>query len=104
TPAQLQALGAPTSITMRGALTDDYAATTATTGLISIGGSASGNIETTGDADWFAVNLIAGTTYRFDLEGSDTGKGTLDTPQLELRGSGGNLLLSDSTSGGFDGP
>jgi hypothetical protein len=104
TPAQLQALGAPTSITLQDGLTDDYSATTATTGVVSIGGSAIGNIETTGDADWFAVHLIAGTTYRFDLEGSDTGQGTLDSPQLELRGAGGNLLLSDLSSGGFDGP
>src|SRR3954465_5201390 len=85
-------------------MADDYAGSTATTGVVNIGGSTTGNIETTGDADWFAVNLVAGTTYRFDLEGSDTGKGTLDAPQLELRGVGGNLLLSDGTSGGFDGP
>jgi Ca2+-binding RTX toxin-like protein len=83
---------------------DDYASTTTTTGSVAVGGSATGNIETTGDADWFAVNLVAGTTYRFDLEGSDTGQGTLEQPQLELRGPGGNLLLSDSTSGSFDGP
>src|SRR5205807_1562811 len=92
------------SATSLGAVADDYAATTSTTGVVNVGGSVTGNIETTGDADWFAVTLVAGTTYRFDLEGSDTGQGTLDSPRLELRGSGGNLLLSDSSSGGFDGP
>jgi serralysin len=65
---------------------------------------AAGNIETTADADWFAINLVAGTTYQFDLKGSDTGDGALDSLQLELHGPGGNLLLSDLQSGEFDGP
>jgi hypothetical protein len=36
---------------------DDYAASTATTGLVAIGGSSTGNFETTGDADSFAVRV-----------------------------------------------
>jgi hypothetical protein len=82
-------------------MADDYAASTATTGVVPVGGSATGNIETSGDADWFAVTLDAGTTYRFDLEGSATGQGTLAFPVLQLRGpGGGTVLVSDSRSGG----
>ncbi|MGB9366501.1 MAG: hypothetical protein WCE79_10860, partial [Xanthobacteraceae bacterium] len=87
------------SATSLGAIADDYAASTATMGGVAVGGSATGNIETTGDADWFAVTLVAGTTYRFDLEGSNTGQGTLQFPSLQLRDASGNFLLGDSASG-----
>ena len=43
---------------------------------------ATGNIDYPGDRDWFAVDLEAGKTYRFDLEGWSTGGGTLDDPYL----------------------
>ena len=52
---------------------DDYASTTQTTGTVPVGGSATGEIETSRDRDWFAVTLEAGTTYRIDLNGSRTG-------------------------------
>ena len=61
---------------------DDYAAYSATTGRVVVGGSATGNVEYDGDTDWFAVTLEAGTLYRFDLEGSGTGGGTLGDPYL----------------------
>ena len=61
---------------------DDYAADSATTGTVVVGGSATGNIESVGDRDWFAVDLEADKTYRFDLEGSPTGDGTLRDPYL----------------------
>ena len=35
-----------------------------------------------GDRDWFAVDLEAGKAYRFDLEGTWTGGGTLYDPYL----------------------
>lgn len=44
-------------------VTDDYAASTATTGAVSIGGSTAGTLEYGGDADWFRVSLTAGTSY-----------------------------------------
>ena len=58
---------------------DDFAATT---GEVSVGGSATGEIHSLRDADWFAVTLEAGTTYRIDLEGSRTDAGTLRDPYL----------------------
>ena len=63
-------------------VTDDFAAGTGTTGTVAVGGSATGDIESAGDRDWFAVMLEAGTTYRIDLEGSRTGAGTLRDPYL----------------------
>jgi hypothetical protein len=56
---------------------DDFAANTATTGSLSVGGQAQGNIELPNDKDWFKVALQAGTTYVFDLTGADGGGGTL---------------------------
>ena len=61
---------------------DDYAADPATTGTVAVGGSAKGNIDIPGDQDWFAVDLEAGKTYRFDLEGLRTSSGTLHDPYL----------------------
>ena len=61
---------------------DDFAAGTDTTGTVAVGGSATGEIEFGRDRDWFAVTLEAGKTYRFDLEGSRTGAGTLFDPYL----------------------
>ncbi len=72
---------------------DDYSATTQTTGTVEVGGSARGKIETTSDSDAYAVELVAGRTYRIDLEGAATGKGTLADPFLRwLRDASGNGL------------
>ena len=56
---------------------DDYSANTQTTGAVDVGGSTTGTIETAYDEDWFAVELVAGRTYQFDLTGSPGGGGTL---------------------------
>ena len=63
-------------------MSDDFTQDTLTTGVVSVGDSATGNLETRGDIDWFEVTLQAGQTYRFDLEGSPTGAGTLGDPNL----------------------
>ncbi|MBO3705798.1 MAG: DUF4347 domain-containing protein [Candidatus Accumulibacter sp.] len=63
-----------------GVLADDYAADPSTTGSITPGSPVTGEIENLGDIDWFRVRLIGGVHYRVDLEGSDTGKGTLSDP------------------------
>ena len=61
---------------------DDFSHDTGTDGLVSVSGSATGNLEFRGDRDWFAVTLVAGQTYRIDLKGSETGDGTLGDPEL----------------------
>ena len=64
---------------------DDYAANTSTTGSVAVGGSVRGNIQGTNNTDnedWFRVTLEAETSYRIDLAGSSTGRGTLFDPVL----------------------
>ena len=51
-------------------MSDDYSADRFTTGTVA--GSATGTIETAYDQDWFAVELMAGRTCQFDLEGTYT--------------------------------
>ena len=59
----------------------DVAADTTTTGTVTVGSTASGEIDFFGDSDWYAVTLEAGKSYRFDLEGrqpgGDLSKGTI---------------------------
>src|SRR6266481_2414479 len=84
---------------------DDYLSTTSTTGLVSVGGTTSGNIETAGDTDWFKITLTAGQTYQFDLKGNSSGNGTLPDPFLRLRDSSGNTIanaFADDGGTGFD--
>ncbi|MBI5523553.1 MAG: S8 family serine peptidase, partial [Desulfarculus sp.] len=81
---------------------DDYAGGTNTNGYITVGGSATGSIETAGDRDWFRVDLTAGYTYRFNLEGSATSQGTLADPYLYFYNSAGSLL--GQADGGGTGP
>ena len=53
-------------------MSGDHSADRFTTGTVAVGGSATGTIETACDQDWFAVELVAGRTCQFDLEGSPT--------------------------------
>ena len=75
---------------------DDYAATTATTGLLLLGSTAtSGIIEQANDTDMFKVNLTAGTSYTFDLVGAG---GTLN-PHLALySGALASLASNDNAT------
>ncbi|TVR78604.1 MAG: hypothetical protein EA405_14135 [Rhodospirillales bacterium] len=72
---------------------DDYPDTTATSGVVPVGGATTGTIEIAGDRDWFAVTLVAGERYQIDLEGAPTGSGTLGDPFLRgLYDATGTLL------------
>ena len=73
---------------------DDYSDSTITTGVVAIGGSASGSIEISGDQDWFKVSLVAGQTYEFRL--NSTSAGGLGDPQLFLYNSSGGLVTSNN--------
>ncbi|WP_310475484.1 pre-peptidase C-terminal domain-containing protein [Sandarakinorhabdus sp.] len=87
----------------RGTPPDDFPGNLSTRTVVAIGGSLTGNIETGGDGDWFRVNLQAGAKYRFDLLGSQTGRGTLSDPLLQLFDSNGTFLVLDDDGGdGFD--
>ena len=71
---------------------------------VAVGGTASGNIETAGDRDWFAVELVAGRTYTFDLRGSPTADGTLSDPFLYgIHDADGNRFAHTMNDDGGDG-
>ncbi len=78
-------------------MVDDYSANISTTGTVAVGGSTTGEIWTGGDEDWFAVELVAGRTYRIDLEGSRTGGGTLRDPNLRGMYDADGVLLAGTT-------
>lgn len=82
------------TVAATGAVADDYAANATTSGRVALGGVATGNIESVGDVDWFAVTLVADQNYRFALNGIG-----LTDPRLELRSAAGALLTSDDDSG-----
>ena len=80
---------------------DDFAAGTGTQGVVVVGSSVTGEIEASGDEDWFAVTLTGGTAYRIDLEGVDTGQGTLAKPYFGGVYNAGELI--DSTQDLYSG-
>ena len=82
---------------------DDYSADRFTTGAVAVGGSTTGTIETAYDEDWFAVELVAGRTYRFDLEGSPTGRGTLPDTYLRAIYDSEGRYQSRTYNDNFDG-
>ena len=60
---------------------DDFAASTSTTGVVTVGGAAAaGEIETGDDQDWFEVTLAAGERYWFMARGASTSNRTLTDP------------------------
>ena len=78
----------------------DFPNTTATTGRVEIGASATGNIAHGGDTDWFRVDLTAGRQYQFDMEGMDTGRGTYTDPFMQLFDAPGTFYLAEDSDGG----
>ena len=60
--------------------TDKHTADRHTSGRVVVGGSATGKIDFSRDVDWFGVELTRGRTYQIDLEGEDTGRGSLRNP------------------------
>ena len=60
----------------------DFPDDRSTTGRVAVGGQVTGEIDSTGDADYFAVYLTSGVTYVFEMEGLDTGRGTLPDPLI----------------------
>jgi Ca2+-binding RTX toxin-like protein len=76
-------------------VTDDYEASTSTAGTVAIGGSATGNIEASGDQDWFRVQLTANGNYTFNLN-----RNTLGDPLLYLYDSNGSVVASNDDANG----
>ena len=62
-------------------VTDDFAASTSTTSVVTVGGAAAaGEMEIGDDQDWFEVTLAADERYWFLARGASTGNGTLEAP------------------------
>ena len=84
-------------------VTDDFAAGTSTTGVVTVGGAAAaGEIETGDDQDWFEVTLAADERYWFLARGASTRNGTLTDPHLYgVMDSTGTLVAgtTDADSG-----
>ncbi len=84
---------------------DDFPDDGTSTGRLEVGGSVTGNIDSNRDRDAFAVELVRGRTYRFDLEGSATEQGTLADPEITYifawEGNSASVLggTSDEDSG-----
>ncbi len=82
---------------------DDYADSLTDTsrpfGSLALGASRTGDIETSGDSDWFRTTLTAGVQYSFDLIGAGSGAGTLADPVLSLYSATGALLVSNDDNG-----
>ena len=70
-----------------------------TTCEVDVGGSVTGNLSSRTDFDWFRVDLEADTRYQIDLEGEDTGRGTLPDPVLLLYDGAGSFETDNETSG-----
>jgi serralysin len=71
-----------------------------TTVTLAIGASLNGAVNTRGDRDWFAVDLVAGQRYSISLDGTPFGSyGSLSDPYLRLRNASGNLVAQDDDSG-----
>ena len=68
-----------------------------TTFTLNIGDTIISQIETSGDQDWFRVELQAGVTYEFTLNG--TGATPLGDPFLEIMSSTGVQLKTNDDGG-----
>ncbi|MGF1501809.1 MAG: CARDB domain-containing protein [Paracoccaceae bacterium] len=78
---------------------DDFGETVETAGELTIGESVAGAIEREGDRDWFAIDLLAGQDYVFELKGAETGDGSLADPELRLLAPDGTPITGDDDSG-----
>ena len=83
---------------------EDFSADTSTEGQVAVGDTATGNVGSNGDRDWFAVELVAGRTYTIDLRGSPTDDGTLSDPYFQgIHDADGNLLSGTRNDDGGEG-
>ena len=73
---------------------DDFSADTSTTGTLELNSLTSGEIETAGDIDWFAVRLQEGQTYSAYILAAQYSEGTLINPIAYLYDNSGEELLS----------
>ncbi|MFH1034536.1 MAG: pre-peptidase C-terminal domain-containing protein [Pseudomonadota bacterium] len=66
---------------------------------LSLGSTTSGEIATVGGQDRYSLDLKAGQTYCFDLQGQASGEGSLYDPYLYLYDNSGSMVGRDDDSG-----
>ena len=77
----------------------DIAGNISTSSSLTLGQSFNGSIGVAGDDDWFRVELTAGQSYVFTLNGFSGSGAALSDPFLELYSSTGQLLSINDDSG-----
>ncbi|WP_232628975.1 beta strand repeat-containing protein [Methylobacterium sp. Leaf118] len=70
---------------------DSYDDTNEALGSLTPGGSATGTLEIANDEDIFAIDLVAGRTYTFTMQGASSGF-TLAEPSFYLRDQAGSAV------------
>ena len=86
------------------AFSGDHEATTSTSGSVAVGGSVRARVDSAGDRDWFAVDLVADSAYRIDLKGKSSASGSLVDPHMfGVRLADGTLVAGTSDDGSGDG-
>jgi hypothetical protein len=96
---RLDVAGFNTSTGSYRVIANEVPGNTGTYSNLSVNGSNTGDLHANGDQDFHRINLVAGRTYRFNLNGANHGSGALADPFLELRNSAGTVLRSDDDSG-----
>ena len=82
----------------------DHEATTSTGGSVPAGGSVRARVDSAGDRDWFAVDLVADSAYRIDLEGKSSASGSLVDPFVfGVRLGDGTLVAGSDDDDSGDG-
>ena len=78
---------------------DDCTADTATSCSVTVGGSASGEIERDPDVDWFSMVLDPGVAYTIyvDVDDGGTGEGELADPRITGVYDSSGTLVADSS-------
>ena len=76
---------------------DDCTADTATSCSVTVGGSASGEIESDPDVDWFSMVLDPGVAYTIYVDAGGTGEGELADPRITGVYDSSGTLVADSS-------
>lgn len=90
-----EGLNAPAVVTE----SSDAAMDTSTTYEMNVNGVFNGTVESAGDRDWVAIELLAGETYDIDVLGSVSGAGTLTDPIMAIYDSTGTYLAGNDDGG-----
>ncbi|MGB1208106.1 MAG: hypothetical protein ACPG7W_02780, partial [Paracoccaceae bacterium] len=80
-----------------GGVSADIGNTIATSQRLLEGESQFSRIDTATDEDWFAVSLVAGERYRFDMRGADSSAGTLSDPFVMSLADSSGAAIAAST-------